>query len=61
MPDGVILFLFFAVIGVIYLVVSYVGNKIVDKGSDAINNAYKRKKNLENDEKTENLSDRYRR
>lgn len=61
MPDGVVIFLFFVVIGVIYLVVSYIGNKIVDKGSDAINNAYKRKKNSEGEDKTENLSDRYKR
>lgn len=61
MSDGVILFLFFAVVGVIYLVVSYIGNKIVDKGSDAINNACKQKKNLGGGEKAENLSDRYRR
>lgn len=38
--------LFFAVAGVIYLVVSYIGNKIVDKGGDAIENALKRKKML---------------
>lgn len=61
MPEGVVLVLFFLVVGVIYLIVSYVGNKIVDKGSDAISNAYKRKKNSESGEKTENLSDRYRR
>lgn len=30
----------------IYLVVSYIGNKIVDKGGDAIENALKRKKML---------------
>lgn len=61
MSEGVVLVLFFLVVGVIYLIVSCVGNKIVDKGSDAISNAYKRKKNFESEEKTENLSDRYRR
>lgn len=61
MSEGVVLVLFFLAVGVIYLIVSYVGNKIVDKGSDTISNAYKRKKNFESEEKTENLSDRYRR
>lgn len=61
MSDGVMIALFFLAVGVIYLIVSYIGNKIVDKGSDAISNAYKRKINSEGEEKTENLSDRYRR
>lgn len=60
MPDWLILVLFFTVIGIIYLAVSYVGNKIVDKGEDAIRNANKRKKNVTDGEKTENLADRYR-
>lgn len=61
MSEGGKLILFFIVGGAIYWIVSSIGNKIVDKGSDTINNAYKRKKNLENGEKTENLSDRYQR
>ena len=61
MPDWIIAVLFFVVVGVIYLVVSYVGNKIVDKGEDAIRNASKRKKNAADNAKTENLADRYRR
>lgn len=61
MSEGIKLILFFIVGGIIYWIVSSIGNKIVDKGSDTINNAYKRKKNLENGEKTENLSDRYQR
>lgn len=60
MPDWLIMALFFLVIGVIYLVVSYIGNKIVDKGGDAIENSFKRKKNAENEEKAENLADRFR-
>lgn len=61
MPDWIIAVLFFVVIGIIYLVVSYVGNKIVDKGEDAIRNASKRKKNAADNAKTENLADHYRR
>lgn len=55
MPSWIMTVLFFAVVGVIYLVVSYIGNKIVDKGGDAIENTLKRKKNAANEEKTENL------
>lgn len=61
MPDWIMTILLFVVIGVIYLVVSYIGNKIVDKGGDAIENSLKRKKNADNEEKTENLADRFRR
>ncbi len=61
MPDWVIPVLLFIVIGVIYLIVGYVGNKIVDKGEDALSNASKRKKNATDCGKTENLADRYRR
>lgn len=60
MPDWMITVLFFVVVGVIYLVVSYIGNKIVDKGGDAIENSLKRKKNAAAEEKTENLADRFR-
>lgn len=60
MPDWLIMALFFVVIGAIYLVVSYIGNKIVDKGGDAIENSFKRKKTAENEEKAENLADRFR-
>lgn len=44
MPDWFATVLLFVVIGVIYLVVRYVGDKIVDKGGDAIDNAFKREK-----------------
>ena len=47
MPDWIMIVLFFVVVGAIYLVVSYIGNKIVDKGGDAIENAMKRKKNAD--------------
>ncbi len=60
MPDWIMTILFFVVIGVIYLVVSYIGNKIVDKGGDAIENSLKRKKSAATEDKTENLADRFR-
>lgn len=60
MPEWIMIVLVFVVGGVIYLAVSYVGDKIVDKGEDAIENALKRKKNAANEEKTENLADRFR-
>lgn len=60
MPDWFATVLFFVVIGVIYLVVRYVGDKIVDKGGDMLNNAFKRKKSSADGEKTENLADRFR-
>ena len=50
----------FLVVGVIYLIVDFIGNKIVDKGEDTVKNAYRRKKNSQKTEKTEHLADRYR-
>lgn len=60
MPEGIMLILFFVGCGIVYWIVSALGNTIVDKGSDAIENAYKRKKNARSENKMENLSDRYR-
>lgn len=60
MPEWIMIVLVFVIGGVIYLAVSYVGDKMVDKGEDAIENALKRKKNAVNEEKTENLADRFR-
>lgn len=50
----------FLVVGVLYLIVDFIGNKIVDKGEDTVKNAYARKKNSQKPEKTEHLADRYR-
>lgn len=61
MPEGLMLTLVFVAAGVLYLIVSSIGNKIVDKGTDAIENGIKRKKNSETESKRENLADRYRR
>lgn len=60
MSEGGKLVLFFVVGGIIYWIVGTIGNKIADKGNEAIGNAYNRKKNFEGGEKKENLSDRYR-
>ena len=61
MPAWIYTVLFFTVVGLIYLVVEYVGNKIVDKGTDAVSNAIKREKNSSTEnEKAENLADCYR-
>lgn len=49
----------FAVVAVVYLLVDFIGNKIVDKGGDAISNTHKRKKSSKVQEKTEKLSDRF--
>lgn len=37
----------------------YVLNKVLNKGADAVSNAYKRRKNEETVDRSENLSDRY--
>lgn len=59
MMEEIPFILIFAVVAVIYLLVDFIGNKIVDKGGDAINNAHKRKKSSKVQEKTEKLSDRF--
>lgn len=41
------------------IIFRYVFYKICDKGVDTLTNAYREKKNSENEDKTENLSDRY--
>lgn len=51
--------LIFAVGIVVFLLVGYIGNKIVDRCGDAINNAHKRTKSSKVQEKTEKLSDRF--
>lgn len=49
-------------IGLFCAVVGHIGNKIADKGEDAIRNARKRRKNTADGGNTlENLADRYRR
>ena len=49
----------FVCIALLMIVVGYIGNKIVDKGSDAIRNKAVRKKNLGNPSEPESLADRF--
>ena len=59
MSDGVIFAIFAVIIVVLMIVVGFIGNKIVDKGSDAIRNKAVRKKNFENPSEPEKLADRF--
>lgn len=59
MSDGAIIAIAFVCIALLMIVVGYIGNKIVDKGSDAIRNKAVRKKNLENPNEPESLADRF--
>ena len=59
MSDGMIVALAFVCIGLLVVVVDFIGNKIVDKVSDAIRNKAVRKKNLGNPNELESLADRF--
>lgn len=59
MTEEISTVLIFAVAIVLILLVGYIGNKIVDKGEDAIRNARKRRKNLNEQGKKEKLADRF--
>ena len=59
MSDGAIIAIAFVCIALLMIVVGYIGNKIVDKGSDAIRNKAVRKKNFENPSEPESLADRF--
>ena len=59
MSNGVIFAIFAVIIAVLMIVVGFIGNKIVDKGSDAIRNKAVRKKNLGNLSEPEKLADRF--
>ena len=59
MSNGVIFAIFAVIIAVLMIVVGFIGNKIVDKGSDAIRNKAVRKKNSENPSEPESLADRF--
>lgn len=60
MSSTVIWILFIVFMVVLFLVVRYVGNKVVDKGADAIRNRAVRRQKEEGSGQTENLADRYR-
>ena len=59
MSNGVIFAIFAVIIAVLMIVVGFIGNKIVDKGSDAIRNKAVRKKNFDNPSEPESLADRF--
>ena len=59
MSDGMIVALAFVCIGLLVVVVDFIGNKIVDKGLDVIRNKAVRKKNLGNPSELESLADRF--
>lgn len=59
MSDGAIIAIAFVCIALLMIVVGFIGNKIVDKGSDAIRNKAVRKKNFENPSEPEKLADRF--
>lgn len=59
MSDGMIFAVAFVCIALLMIVVGYIGNKIVDKGSDTIRNKAVRKKNSENPGEPEKLADRF--
>lgn len=59
MSDGMIVALAFVCIGLLMVLVGFIGNKIVDKGSDAIRNKAVHKKNLESPNEPESLADRF--
>ena len=59
MSNGVIFAIFAVIIAVLMIVVGFIGNKIVDKESDAIRNKAVRKKNLGNPSEPESLADRF--
>lgn len=59
MSDGAIVAIAFVCIGALIVAVGYIGNKIVDKGSDAIRNKAVQKKNSENPSEPESLAERF--
>lgn len=59
MSNGVIFAIFAVIIAVLMIVVGFIGNKIVDKGSDVIRNKTVQKKNFENPSEPEKLADRF--
>ena len=59
MSNGVIFAIFAVIIAVLMIVVGFIGNKIVDKGSDVIRNKTVRKKNFENPSEPGSLADRF--
>lgn len=59
MSDGAIIAIVFVCIALLMIVVSFIGNKIVDKVTDGIRNKAVRKKNLEDPGESESLAERF--
>lgn len=59
MDAGVMIIVAAIAITTLIYVVRYIMHKAIDAGADAIENAYKRKKESEKAESSENLADRY--
>lgn len=61
MSDGAIFAIFAAIIVAVMLIAGFIGNKVVNKTTDALRRKSVRKQQNEQPEgKTENLADRYR-
>ena len=59
MSTGMIFFIAVVCMAVLMLVVGYIGNKVVDKTSDAVRNRAVRNKNAQQPNEPENLADRF--
>ncbi|MBO4848617.1 MAG: hypothetical protein J5586_05645 [Clostridia bacterium] len=59
MSSGAIFAVFAAIIVAVMLITGFIGNKVVDKTSDAFSRRSARAKKAEQPAKTENLADRY--
>lgn len=59
MSSGMIFFIAVVCMAVLMLVVGYIGNKVVDKTSDAVRNRTVRKQRTQQTVQQENLADRF--
>ena len=59
MSGEVIVILAIVCVALLMLIVGYIGNRVVDKGSDAIRNAAVRRKKTEQPPETKSLAERY--
>ncbi|MBO4562715.1 MAG: hypothetical protein J5772_03800 [Clostridia bacterium] len=59
LSNGAIFAIFAAIIAGVMLITGFIGNKVVDKTSDAFRNKAVQRQKAEQPAKTENLADRY--
>lgn len=59
MSDGAIFAVFAICIAVLVIIVGFVGNKIVDKSSDAVRNRVVKKRSMQKPSEPEKLSERF--